>query len=560
MAYKYSRGSTVQGDIKAADDTQRDTLIDFGEDQIDFQTSGSVRLKIENNTITTTVPIHISGSVTEGLRIGKAGSDFREIQFETDGVDTAFIQVDSSEGMVIGCQSVNDEIIFQTTDAGGISEVMRATANSRLGIGTTSPSHKLDVNGDIRIRGNDIRDNSGNPAISFDGSANTTIVNNLTVQDYTFPSSDGSADQVLQTNGNGQLSFVSVSGGGGGGDDFDQSFSSISNATGDVDHNCSSTQTFLHTSISDSFVVNLTNFSLSSGDSTTVTLILVQGNTAHFPSGIKIGGSAQEFSWKSSTYPTPTANAEEVVTFKILNSSGTYLILADVDSYVATVPASPITSGSILYLDASDNSSYNGSGTTWTDLSGQNNHGTITNSPTFSSSTKLFTFDGVNDFVDLPDGFADFSNGITLFFVADFAGTNNSYERLIDLSNGADVDNILFSRNTTTTTLRYDIRDGTNGDGNVTVANGVLDNTVASYAATDDGSTIKLYRNGVLLISSGTTNLPRNVTRTQNFLAKSPWGDGFLEGKMGVAAVYTRALSEDEIAQNHNYYVPIYSL
>ena len=32
MSYKYSKGSTVQGDIKAADDTQRDTLIDFGED------------------------------------------------------------------------------------------------------------------------------------------------------------------------------------------------------------------------------------------------------------------------------------------------------------------------------------------------------------------------------------------------------------------------------------------------------------------------------------------------------------------------------------------------
>jgi len=29
---------------------------------------------------------------------------------------------------------------------------------------------------------------------------------------------------------------------------------------------------------------------------------------------------------------------------------------------------------------------------------------------------------------------------------------------------------------------------------------------------------------------------------------------------MGVAAVYTRALSDEEIAQNHNYYVSIYSL
>lgn len=51
MSYKYSKGSTVQGDIKAADDAERDTLIDFGEDQIDFQTSGSVRLQITNDGV-----------------------------------------------------------------------------------------------------------------------------------------------------------------------------------------------------------------------------------------------------------------------------------------------------------------------------------------------------------------------------------------------------------------------------------------------------------------------------------------------------------------------------
>jgi len=147
MSYKYSKGSQVIGDLKAADDAERNTMIDFGEDQIDFQTGGLTRLKIENNEITTTVPIHISGSQTEGLRIGKAGNHFREIQFETDGVDTAFIQVDSSEGMVIGCQSLNDEIIIQTTDGGGLGEVARFTANKRVGIGETNPQETLHVSG-----------------------------------------------------------------------------------------------------------------------------------------------------------------------------------------------------------------------------------------------------------------------------------------------------------------------------------------------------------------------------------------------------------------------------
>ena len=49
MSYKYSRGSTVQGDIKAADDTQRDTMIDFEEDRIDLKTAGSTRFKISGS-------------------------------------------------------------------------------------------------------------------------------------------------------------------------------------------------------------------------------------------------------------------------------------------------------------------------------------------------------------------------------------------------------------------------------------------------------------------------------------------------------------------------------
>ena len=118
---------------------------------IEFETGGLTRLKIENNEIVTTVPIHISGSLTEGLRIAKGGSDYREIQFETDGVDTAFIQVDSSEGMIIGCQSNGDEITFMTTDGGGTAERMRVATNGSVGIGETNPSEALHVSGNVQI-------------------------------------------------------------------------------------------------------------------------------------------------------------------------------------------------------------------------------------------------------------------------------------------------------------------------------------------------------------------------------------------------------------------------
>ena len=57
-----------------------------------------------------------------------------------------------------------------------------------------------------------------------------------------------------------------------------------------------------------------------------------------------------------------------------------------------------ITDGLVLCLDAGDSKSYSGSGTTWTDRSGNENNGTLTNGPTFSSDNNgLIQLDGTND-------------------------------------------------------------------------------------------------------------------------------------------------------------------
>lgn len=59
-------------------------------------------------------------------------------------------------------------------------------------------------------------------------------------------------------------------------------------------------------------------------------------------------------------------------------------------------PATP-TNGLVLCLDSRNPRSYPGSGTTWFDISGNNNHGTLVNGPVFTSNG--FSFDGVNDYV-----------------------------------------------------------------------------------------------------------------------------------------------------------------
>ena len=61
------------------------------------------------------------------------------------------------------------------------------------------------------------------------------------------------------------------------------------------------------------------------------------------------------------------------------------------------ISASPISDGLQLYLDAGNASSYPGSGTTWTDLSGNGKNYTLTNGPTYSSSNGgIITFAGAS--------------------------------------------------------------------------------------------------------------------------------------------------------------------
>jgi len=59
-----------------------------------------------------------------------------------------------------------------------------------------------------------------------------------------------------------------------------------------------------------------------------------------------------------------------------------------------------VTDGLVLCLNAADKNSYPGSGTTWTDISGNGNSGTLTNGPTYSTdSGGAITFDGIDDYI-----------------------------------------------------------------------------------------------------------------------------------------------------------------
>lgn len=91
-------------------------------------------------------------------------------------------------GMMYFATNTADDMVFGTNN----EERVRFTDNGRVGIGTSSPSYILDVNGTGRFTGT------------------------LRVGSYTLPSSDGDNGQVLTTNGNGTVSWTTIAAGGSG--------------------------------------------------------------------------------------------------------------------------------------------------------------------------------------------------------------------------------------------------------------------------------------------------------------------------------------------------------
>jgi len=94
-----------------------------------------------------------------------------------------------------------------------------------------------------------------------------------------------------------------------------------------------------------------------------------------------------------------------------------------------------VTDGLVLALDAGNTKSYPGSGTTWTDLSGNGNTGTLTNGPTFDSANGgSIVFDGTNDYVQVTGSITVTSATFITWIKRD--GNQTSWSGLIHSRNG----------------------------------------------------------------------------------------------------------------------------
>jgi hypothetical protein len=136
-----------------------------------------------------------------------------------------------------------------------------------------------------------------------------------------------SADGNLTTPGNITTNILKIQ------DGVHETFQAKADATGVVTHDCSSGYIFNHTSIDNNFTANFTNLTLESGEATTITLVLNQGATAYIANAIQINSVSQTIKWSANTVPTGNANAVDVQSFSILNSSGTYTVLGQLSTF-----------------------------------------------------------------------------------------------------------------------------------------------------------------------------------------------------------------------------------
>jgi len=236
----------------------------------------------------------------------------------------------------------------------------------------------------------------------------------------------------------------------------------------------------------------------------------------------------------------------------------------------STGPELPVMSGLVAWYDATETSSYPGSGTSWFDLSPNAGTGTIVNSPTFNSTTKKFTFNGTNNRVDIPTFLPAGQQTWTYFVCASLA----SEKTCILFGQGASPEltnrraNIVSINRVGSTSDTWGFN-GVNNDKQESSGTfiGILyrTNRFTSFAIGMDtqASTraCSLYSNGTLYTTSntgsGASNL--NMGATAARIGCNVVNGEFWPGDIGVCIAYNRKLSDSEITSLHNYYANKYT-
>jgi hypothetical protein len=214
-----------------------------------------------------------------------------------------------------------------------------------------------------------------------------------------------------------------------------------------------------------------------------------------------------------------------------------------------------VTNGLVLNLDAAKTDSYPGTGTTWRDLSGNSNNGTLTNGPTFSGIGKQasIVFDGSDDYVELLPSYNTITTSGTVEIAIKFNGTN--VYKHIWVFDKTDAPEVRLSTDQGTGNFGFQVYDnGSYRFIQYPITPIMYNNTWIYVQAVWGNNDYRIYLNGSLVSNQTSGGIITNTgPATTSRLGNYPRAGGSqFNGSIGTFRIYNRALTAQEITQNFN--------
>jgi hypothetical protein len=209
-----------------------------------------------------------------------------------------------------------------------------------------------------------------------------------------------------------------------------------------------------------------------------------------------------------------------------------------------------IDDGLVLALDAGNHISYPGSGTVWTDLSGQGNNGTLVNGVGYSNETGgTLVFDGVNDHVDMGDKFNTPAGTISFWIKLTNSIAVPSSQNQRPWGKNGDFEGRWGGSANTTQNASYSV-DIAGTANSLTIQNSWSNNIWYNVTLTYNSSanTSQIYVQGIL-DTTGTAGNPSALSGIF-YIGRSSAG-GNINGNISQFTVYNRALTASEVLQNY---------
>jgi hypothetical protein len=219
-----------------------------------------------------------------------------------------------------------------------------------------------------------------------------------------------------------------------------------------------------------------------------------------------------------------------------------------------------VTDGLILALDAASPRSYPGTGTTWYDLSGQGNNGTLVNGPTFSSANRGSIVFNYQDYVNTIDpgypssGTNSFSLEIVFRIPAGATWSNGGSGTAI-IGRGDYAGSIGIIRSSTTNRVSFWVRLNGGITFNPSISGISRDQFHHVLGTYNSSGVAKIYHNGNFIteqIGSNVGTLDAGSYRLGGAIAFGGVSGEYGQGDISLTKIYNRELSSTEVLQNYN--------